>query len=138
MRLDHPERFDKDNSDNFDKKDKFDDKKELSDIKKQTGEVEYQYRWKHFHWKHGKLYCYSPRNKIRNSKCFLYCSKPGCDAKVQIDMVIKRALFIGNHYEHEGIEMEKYINEYPGIDTKDWKHLQYDCYHGKKILMWKY
>ena len=139
MRLDHPERFDK--LDNFDKND-INDKKDISSIgsnfKKQEGEVEYQYRWKHFHWKHGKLYCYAPKNKIRNSKCFLYCGKAGCDAKVQIDMVLKRALFIGNHYEHEGIDIEKYISEYPGIDTKDWKHLQYDCYHGKKILMWKY
>jgi len=100
--------------------------------------VDFQYHSRHFHWKHGKLYSYAPKNKMKASKCFLYCGKNGCEAKVQIDMNKKRATFIGSHNDHEGINIEKYAFEYPGLDSKDWKHIQYDCYNGKKILMWKY
>ena len=100
---------------------------------------QYQYHSRHFHWKHGKLYSYAPKNKIRSNKCYLYCSKSGCDAKVQIDMSKKRATFIGSHNEHEGIDIEKYAYEYPGLDSnKDWKHMQYDSINGKKVMMWKY
>ena len=108
--------------------------------KKKGGQVpvDFQYHSRHFHWKHGKLYSYAPKNKMKASKCFLYCGKNGCEAKVQIDMTKKKAIFIGSHNEHEGINIEKYAYEYPGLDTKDWKHIQYDCLNGKKILMWKY
>jgi len=104
----------------------------------QPDPVDFQYHSRHFHWKHGKLYSYAPKNKMKAPKFFLYCGKNGCDAKVQIDMIKKKAIFIGSHNEHEGINIEKYAFEYPGLDTKDWKHIQYDCLNGKKILMWKY
>jgi len=106
--------------------------------KKKIDDVDYQYRSRHFHWIQGILYSYAPKNRIRSSKCYLYCGKGGCEAKVQVDMNKKRAILIGSHNNHEGINVNKYIYEYPELDTDNWKHLQYDCYHGKKIFMWKY
>ena len=118
-----------------DNKSKF-DKGNLT--KKKIDDVDYQYRSRHFHWVQGILYSYAPKNRIRSNKCYLYCGKGGCEAKVQVDMNKKKAILIGSHNNHEGINVNKYIYEYPELDSDDWKHLQYDCYHGKKIFMWKY
>ena len=106
--------------------------------RKKIEDVDYQYRSRHFHWIQGILYSYAPKNRIRSTKCYLYCGKGGCEAKVQVDMNKKKAILIGSHNNHEGINVNKYIYEYPELDSDDWKHLQYDCYHGKKIFMWKY
>lgn len=118
-----------------DNKNKF-DKGNLT--KKKIDDVDYQYRSRHFHWVQGILYSYAPKNRIRSSKCYLYCGKGGCEAKVQVDMNKKKAILVGSHNNHEGINVNKYIYEYPELDSDGWKHLQYDCYHGKKIFMWKY
>ena len=57
-----------------DNKNKF-DKGNLT--KKKIDDVDYQYRSRHFHWVQGILYSYAPKNRIRSSKCYLYCGKLG-------------------------------------------------------------
>ena len=106
--------------------------------KKKKPEPDYQYRGKHFVWKNGILYCFFPKNRTNSSNYTLYCSKRSCNARLKIDLKMKKIIFIGNHTNHEGINIEKLKWEYPEIVKKDWKHLQYDCFHGKKILVWKF
>jgi hypothetical protein len=93
---------------------------EKSVIKKRnTEEPNFQYRWKHFQWKNGKLYSYAPKSRTSSSKCTLYCANHECDAKVKIDMTLKKVIFIGNHTDHGGINIDKFSGEYPALLTND-------------------
>ena len=95
-----------------------------------------QYRSKHFYYLGGEIYCYVPKHYIKSFKCFLYCSKPDCKAKLYLDMGRKKGRVYGNH-SHAGIEVEKYEKEFPEIKGENWEHIQYDVKDRKYIFVWK-
>ena len=87
---------------------------------------ETQYRSKHFYNINGAIYCYIPKHNIKSSKCFLYCSKIECKAKLYLDMTRKKGRVYGRH-THRGVDVDQYSNEFPEIkDEDDWEHIQYD------------
>ena len=104
---------------------------------KSYNEPNFQYRWKHFERKNGTIFCFFPKSKVNSPKCSLYCTKRRCDAKLKIDLEAKEITLIEDHNEHEGINIDKLKWEYPELEQNDWTHLQYDCFQGKKILVWK-
>ena len=95
-----------------------------------------QYRSKHFYYLGGEIYCYIPKHYIKSFKCFLYCSKTDCKAKLYLDMGRKKGRVYGNH-SHEGIEVEKYEKDFPEIKGENWEHIQYDVKDRKYIFVWK-
>ena len=95
------------------------------------------YRNRHFHWKDNFLYAYVPKDFITRPRCFLYCWKTGCRAKVRIDMDYKTCEEIGEHIPHNSFDPEKTIRDYPGLKDKDWQHIQYDIKGDKRFIAWK-
>jgi len=104
---------------------------------KSYNEPNFQYRWKHFERKNGTIFCFFPKSKVNSAKCSLYCTKRRCDAKLKVDLDTKEITLIEDHNEHEGVNIDKLKYEYPELEKNDWTHLQYDCFQGKKILVWK-
>ena len=96
-----------------------------------------QYRHRHFEWKDGFLHSYVPKDNITRSRCFLYCWKMDCKAKVRIDMNLKTCEEFGEHIPHKSIDPQKFAEEFPGLLDKDWEHIQYDIKGNERIVMWK-
>ena len=119
----------------FDKKFEAEFQKEFEEIQRLKNTN--QYRNRHFHWKDNFLYAYTPKDYISRNKCFLYCWKTGCKAKIRIDMVEKTCEEFGEHIPHKSFDTEKPSKEYPGLLDKDWTHIQYDIIGDKRILVWK-
>ena len=94
------------------------------------------YRSNHFYNSNGEIYCYVPRHFIRAKMCFLYCEKENCKAKLYLDMKRKKGRIHGNH-KHGGIDIEKYVEEFPEIKEDNWEHIQYDIKDDKKFMVWK-
>jgi len=107
--------------------------------KQKFNEPSFQYRWKHFEMKNGVIYCFFPKTKTNSSKFSLYCIKRGtCNAKLRVDLALKKVNLIGSHNNHEGVNVDKLKVEFPELMRRDWSHLQYDCYEGNNILIWKF
>ena len=95
------------------------------------------YRNRHFDWKDGFLYAYVPKDYITRSRCFLYCWKTGCKAKIRVDMDMKTCESVGQHIPHKSFEAEKAVGDYPCLLDKDWTHIQYDIQGNKRFVAWK-
>ena len=113
-----------------------------SELEKERQEIQKindnnQYRHRHFEWKDGFLHSYVPKDNITRSRCFLYCWKLDCKAKVRIDMNLKTCEEFGEHIPHKSIDATKFAEEFPGLLDKDWEHIQYDIKGNERIVMWK-
>ena len=94
------------------------------------------YRSNHFYRYNGRIYCYTPRHFIRSPICYLYCEKKECKSWLYLDMDRNKGGTHGKH-NHEGIDVEKYAEEFPEIVEDDWIHMQFDVRDDKKIFVWK-
>ena len=133
---------DEDSANTDEEKEKLSDEEEKKDDKvdRRRGtdlHDDVQYRSRHFQWKDGILHSYLPKINLKSMRCYLYCWKMGCRAKVRIDMINKTGIMYGTHTDHRGVILENFKDEYPELDTEGWEHIQYDVKNGKKILMWK-
>ncbi len=119
----------------FDKKFSTEFQKEFEEI--QRLKATNQYRNRHFHWKDGELFAYVPKDYISRSRCFLYCWKTGCKAKVRIDMIEKTCVEFGEHDPHNSFDWKRPSKDYPELLDKDWTHIQYDIIGDKRFPVWK-
>lgn len=94
------------------------------------------YRSNHFYKPDELIYCYTPRHFIRSPICYLYCEQKGCKSWMYLDMDKEKGRTHGKH-NHDGIDIEQYIEEFPEIKQDDWIHMQYDIKDNKKIFIWK-
>ena len=113
--------------------------KELEKERKEKEKLEdnNQYRHRHFQWKDGFLHSYCPKNNIKRTRCYLYCWKLGCKAKVRVDMNLKKVQEYGEHMPHRSIVVDRFKDEYPGLADTDLKNIQYDIKGKERVLMWK-